>query len=119
MAFIKDRINSIKNAFRGVFVFFKTFGGVHAKIHALATILVIGLGVYLNITSLHWIALIIAICLVLVTEIINSSVEQLVDLVQPEWDEKAGIIKDMAAGAVIVASIVAVIIGFLVFKDYV
>jgi len=115
MSFLKNRIYSFKNAFRGVFVFFTKYGGAHAKIHLLATAIVILLGIYFKIESVQWMALTFAIGLVLVAEIINSSIEQLVDLLHPEWNEKAGAIKDMAAGAVLIAAFVAVVIGFFVF----
>jgi len=115
MSFLKKRIFSFKNAFRGVFVFFTKYGGAHAKIHLLATILVIALGFVLNIEPIQWVALSFAIGLVLVAEIINSAIEQLVDLLHPDRNEKAGAIKDMAAGAVLISAFVAVIIGLWVF----
>ena len=118
MSFLKNRIHSFKNAFRGVFVFFKTYGGAHAKIHLLATLIVLFAGFYFEVSNLEWALLFLAIGLVLVSEIINSAIEQLVDLVHPEWNDKAGLIKDMAAGAVLMSAITAVIIGFAVFWKY-
>ena len=115
MSFLKNRIFSFKNAFRGVFVFFTKYGGAHAKIHLLASVLVIGAGFYFEITDTQWMVLALAIGLVLVTEIINSAIEQLVDLVHPEWSEKAGAVKDMAAGAVLIAAFVALVIGVWIF----
>jgi diacylglycerol kinase len=52
-------------------------------------------------------------------EIFNSAFERLVDMVSPDFNPKAGIIKDMAAGAVLVSAIVAVIVGVLIFWKYV
>jgi len=115
MGFLKNRIYSFKNAFRGVFVFFTNYGGTHAKIHLAATIIVVGMGIYFDINSTQWVALSLAIGLVFIAEMINSAIEQLVDLVHPGWNEKAGAIKDMAAGAVLIASFVALAIGILVF----
>ena len=59
--------------------------------------------------------IVLAIGLVLVTEMLNSAIEKLVDLVSPERNINAGIIKDMAAGAVLAAAIVASVIGAIVF----
>jgi diacylglycerol kinase (ATP) len=59
--------------------------------------------------------ILLAIALVLVSEIFNTAIERLVDIVSPEHHPKAGIIKDIAAGAVLVASIVAVLIGVFIF----
>lgn len=73
------------------------------------------MGFYLEVTITDWLWLIAAIGFVLVTEIINSAIENLVDLVSPEKQKKAGLIKDMAAAAVLIASITAAIIGVLIF----
>jgi diacylglycerol kinase (ATP) len=56
-----------------------------------------------------------AIALVLGTEGMNTAVEKLSDFVQPEFDEKIGLIKDISAGAVMLVSIVASIIGFIIY----
>lgn len=117
MSFLKNRIHSFKNAFRGVFVFFTTYGGAHAKIHALASVIVLSMGFYFDINPTEWMAVSFAIGLVLIAEIINSAIEQMVDLLHPDWDEKAGAIKDMAAGGVLIAACVALVIGWLIFGN--
>ena len=119
MKFLNHRIYSFKNAFRGVFVFFTNYGGAHALIHGVAAIVAISLGFYFSIQVMEWIAIGAVITLVLVAEIINSAIEQLTDLVHPEWHEKAGIVKDMAAGAVLLAAIFALITGLIIFYPYV
>ena len=85
------------------------------RIHLFAALVVIALGFYLEVTITDWLWLIAAIGFVLVTEIINSAIENLVDLVSPEKQKTAGLIKDMAAAAVLIASITAAIIGVLTF----
>ena len=55
---------------------------------------------------------------VLVLELLNSSIERLVDLAKPRLHEEAGTIKDLMAGAVLLASMVAVIVGILIFWPY-
>lgn len=117
MNWIKNRITSFKNAFRGVFVFILKYGGAHIYIHLLAAALAISAGIYLNITNADWAALTIVIVLVISAEMFNSSIELIVDMVQPEWDEKAGIIKDIAAGAVLICSLGALVTGYFIFID--
>lgn len=118
MSFFQERINSFKNAFRGVFVFIREYGGAHVIFHIVATLFILTLGFYYQVTSYDWALLVIAISLVWITEIINSSIEQIIDLVHPEHGKMAGIIKDMAAGAVLIAAITAVILGAIVFYPY-
>ncbi|MFT7380649.1 MAG: diacylglycerol kinase [Roseivirga sp.] len=85
------------------------------RIHLFAALVVIALGFYLQITTTDWLWLIAAIGFVMVTEILNSAIENLVDLISPQKQKKAGLIKDMAAAAVLIASITAAIIGVLIF----
>ena len=69
----------------------------------------------MRINSVEWIFIIAAIGIVFTTEIINTTIEELVDLVSPERQKKAGVIKDLAAGAVMIAAIMALIIGCVIF----
>lgn len=75
-------------------------------------------GVYFDITVVEWCIVLIATGLVIGLEIINTAIENLVDLVTTEWKPLAGRIKDMAAGAVLTASVVSLIVGIIVFKKY-
>ena len=72
-------------------------------------------GFYVDLTSGEWVMILLAICLVLTTEMLNSAVEKLVDLCSPEYNQLAGLIKDICAGAVLISSIIAILVGFLVF----
>jgi len=78
-------------------------------------VLAIALGIVLKLSSVEWAILTITIGLVLISEFINTSLEQIVDLVSPEKQEKAKIAKDVAAAGVLVSAIVAVLIGALLF----
>jgi len=89
------------------------------RVHGVIAVLVVALGFYYRITSEEWIAILLCIGLVLVLEILNTAIETLVDLVQPEHDPLAGKVKDIAAGAVLVGTIVAAAIGVVVFWKYV
>lgn len=85
------------------------------RIHLLLTLLSWLAGWYFNITGTEWLAIVLASGLVLVTEMINTSIELLVDLVSPDYHVKAGRIKDIAAAAVMLAAGIAVIVGALIF----
>lgn len=87
----------------------------NARVHLFATIVVIALGFWLSISLFDWIALAIVIGLVFISELLNTALEELCNLVEPNHNPKIAIIKDFAAAAVLIASILAVIIGVLVF----
>ena len=91
----------------------------NAKIHLLATITVLIAGFYLRISLRDWCLLVFAVAMVWIAETFNTAIEKLVDLVSPDYNEKAGAVKDIAAGAVLLASIMAAIIGGIVFYQYV
>lgn len=110
---IKKQLLSFKYAFNGIWQFVRNER--HAKIHIPAAIIVIILGLVLSVSSIEWCLLIFAIALVLSMEIINSSIEKLTDKVNPDFDKTAGIIKDLAAGAVLVSALAALFIGLIIF----
>jgi diacylglycerol kinase len=84
---------------------------IQLAIGALAAIL----GAILKLSSAEWLDLVIIITVVLILELVNTSIEALVDLVSPEIREKAKLAKDVAAATVLIASIGSVVIGVLLF----
>ena len=107
------RIESFRVAFKGLYVFFAE--EVHAKVHLVATIFAVFSGIYLKISTLEWVAILLCIALVVAIEAINSAIENVLDLLHPEHHPLAGRAKDVASGAVLWASVVAAIVGVLVF----
>ncbi len=103
-------------AFRGMLISYKT--EVSIRIQTVCALAGIGLGFYLQISRTDWLAIVFAIALVLITETMNTAVEKLVDLVSPGYNQLAGKVKDIAAGAVFMAAIISVIIALLVFVPY-
>lgn len=85
------------------------------KIHLTAIIAVLLTGWYVQLNPAEWLWIILAIGLVLVAELLNTAIELLVDLVSPGFNAKAGKVKDVAAGAVLVAAIISVCIGGIIF----
>lgn len=88
------------------------------KIHLSAAIFVIALAFYLHFSRNDWLVLFLIITIVISLELVNSAVEAVVDLASPEIHPLAKKAKDVAAGAVFVAAIVSVMIGFLLFFPY-
>ena len=86
-----------------------------ARIHLVATAGVIGAGFFFRIDSGEWIAVVLAIGMVIAAECFNSAIETLADAVHPERHPLVGRAKDIAAGGVLMAAIAAVVIGFIVF----
>ena len=101
------------NAFRGMYVVFKTTR--HIYIHILAALLAIVLGFYYHISSVEWIAIVFAIGFVFVSEIFNTAIEIDIDLTSPEYHPFAKDTKDVAAAAVLLSAFVAVIVGLIIF----
>lgn len=87
----------------------------HARFHFLATALVAMAGWWFGLARWEWVGVALAAGGVWTAEALNTALEWLVDLVHPEWAEPAGRIKDVAAAAVLLASLAAAAVGMLVF----
>lgn len=113
-------MNRLIQSFRAAFSGIRTAvsGQRNLKIHVASALVVCAAGVYVDLSLTEWALVAFAIGLVITAELINSSIEALVDLVEPRVNPKAGRIKDIAAGAVLVAAFTAIIIGVLVFTPY-
>jgi diacylglycerol kinase (ATP) len=110
---IQARLKSFVYAFEGVMYFIKH--EAQALIHLIAIVAVIGAGYWFNISLTEWIAVIFAIGIAVSAEMLNTAIEKLTDMVSPQINEQAKIVKDLAAGAVLIASLTAFIIGLIVF----
>ena len=109
----RKRFQSFVYAYRGISYLLRTQH--NAWIHLAFAIIAILLGVYFSITQFEWIAILICIGIVFATETINTSIELLCDTRFTEYDKRAEIIKDTAAGAVLIVSIMAAIVGGIIF----
>lgn len=110
---IIKRARSFEHAGRGIATFIKTTH--NAWIHLFVALIVVYLGFYFYISLTEWLFVILAIGMVLITECINTAFEFDIDLTSPEYHPYAKHTKDVAAGAVLIASIVASIIGLIIF----
>ena len=112
----RRRVASFGHAGRGVWSALRS--EVHLRFHALATVVVVGLGFYCHITRLEWALVAISVADVWSAELMNTAIEALTDLASPAWHPLAGKAKDVAAGAVLLAALGALVVGALVFAPY-
>ncbi|HEV7886821.1 MAG TPA: diacylglycerol kinase family protein [Acidimicrobiales bacterium] len=107
------RLLSFKHAFRGVGYMARHEPNMRFHLLAATGVLVAAAAFRLPLTQ--WAALIFAITLVLLGETLNTAIEAVLDLVQPDHHELVGVVKDLAAGAVLVASAGSAVIAAIVF----
>lgn len=107
------RARSFVYAWQGIFRFFSTEH--NAWIHLAASIVVALLAFIMKVSRAEAIVLVFAIALVWIAEMINTAIEKAMDLVSPQYDPRVKLIKDVAAGAVLIAAIAAVIAGAIIF----
>ncbi len=110
---IKKRVKSFRYAINGLLSCI--MHEHNARIHIVAMLMAITLGFVFHISLLEWLAISIVIGMVLITELLNTAIERLVDFVEPQWNDKVGLIKDYCAAAVLIASLIAIVVGILVF----
>ncbi|MCB0703812.1 MAG: diacylglycerol kinase family protein [Saprospiraceae bacterium] len=110
---LKSRIRSFKFAGIGIRELFTS--QPNARIHLFVALVVTVSGFLLKISILEWCIVIVTIFGVLAAEAFNSAIENLTDLVSPDFHPLAGKTKDLAAAAVLFMAIGAVLVGFLIF----
>lgn len=112
-SFFEDRVHSVKIAFRGAWILIRTERSI--KIQVFIALVFTAAGFYFEISLTEWMIQTLAIGLVLGVEGLNTAVEKLADYVQPEYDRKIGLLKDISAGAVMMVSVAASIVGLLIY----
>ena len=110
--FFRSRIASFKYAFNGWWYVIRTQR--NAWIHALASVAVIGISIWLKLERLEWALIIVAIAFVWTAEFFNTALEVIVDLATHDMHPLAKVGKDVGAAAVLIASITAAVIGIIV-----
>lgn len=104
---------SFKFATNGLKEVFKS--ELNFKVHLFSAVAVVVAGWHFEVSRSEWLAVILCIGLVLAAELINTAIEVLVDLVAPEFNRKAGLVKDIAASAVLVAALMSLAVGLIIF----
>jgi diacylglycerol kinase (ATP) len=112
-SFFTGRLKSIGFAFRGAIKLITTEHSVMVQ-SSLAVIMIIA-GFVFHISREEWMMQILAFGLVLGIESMNTAVEKIADFIHPEFHDRIGFIKDIAAGAVMFAALAAVTVGLLIY----
>jgi diacylglycerol kinase (ATP) len=110
---MKKFIRGFGFAFKGLAYAAKT--QLNFRVHLVAALLAIILGFVLKISANEWLWIIFSCAIVLVVELLNTSIEALTDMVSPAYNKLAGHVKDVAAGAVLVAAVFALVTGIIIF----
>ncbi len=112
-SFFKNRIRSIGYALKGMFLLVWTEASI--QIQFVIALVMTAAGFYFEVSPTEWILQLFAIGLVMGIESLNTAIEKICDYIQPEHDPKIGLIKDISAGAVMIVSIIASIIGLIIY----
>jgi diacylglycerol kinase (ATP) len=112
-AFISGRVKSMKHALIGAVKLITTEHSIMVQF-SLGIIMTIA-GFYFNITPTEWLFQTLAIGFVLSVEGLNTAIEKIADFVHPDYHQKIGFIKDIAAGAVFFAAMTAILIGLIIY----
>lgn len=108
-------INSFKCAFKGIF--FVILHERNMRIHIVAVLYVAFFSAFYDFTKAEIILLVITCAIVMILEVLNTSIEVIVDKVSPKYSPLARVAKDAAAGAVLLSAVMAVIVGIVLFFD--
>ena len=106
-------LDSFNFAFEGIIHVLRTQRNM--RIHFAVAVIVLVLALIVNVTKLELIALLLSITFVLIAEMLNTGIEAAIDIATTSFDPMAKIAKDIAAGAVLIATANALVVGYLVF----
>ena len=112
-SFFTGRLKSIGYAVKGCYKLITTEHSIMVQF-TLSIILIIA-GFYFNISREEWMIQILAFGLVLAVESLNTAIEKVADFIHPEFSNRIGLIKDIAAGGVFFAAIAAISVGLLIY----
>ncbi len=108
---------SFYDAFHGLIYTFRY--ELSFRLQTLMAVIALFLAFYFPLKMYEKVVIILLVALVLILELINSTLERIIDLFRPRIDHVAKVIKDIMAGAVLVSAIVSVVIGWLIFWPHI
>ena len=111
--YLGKRLLGFKYAFKGALMLLKNEASI--QVQSVIAVIMIVAGFYFEISTTEWIFQTLAIGLVLSIEGLNTAAEEIADFIHPDFHNKIGYIKDVAAGGVLIAAIIATVIGILIF----
>lgn len=114
---MKNRLRKVLKgfgfAFSGISNSFKT--EINFRIHVGATFIALLMGVVFRLSIIEWLWIVLAICLVLAAELMNTAIESLANIISPDFHPLIKKAKDAAAGAVLIIALFAFIIAVIIF----
>ncbi len=113
---VRKRVNSFSHAFRGLGIFFRTTHNSWIELSVFT--IAIALGFYFDITRIEWMMIVVAGGFVLMSEAFNTAIEIDLNLTSPDFHQFAKDAKDVAAGAVLLSSVTALVLGITIFWPY-
>lgn len=114
--YLSNRLKSFGYALRGIRILITT--QAHARLHLLATLIVVGAGFHFRLRRWEWVAVLLCIGMVWLAESLNTALEFLADEVSLEHRDRIGKTKDVAAGGVLIAAIAAITVAAMVFWNH-
>lgn len=106
------RYKSVLFAVAGIRTFFSK--EVHGRLHLILALIAISLSLLCGLNALEWLFILLSLTLVIVTEMFNTCIERIMDYLNKSYDPRIKVIKDVAAGAVLVAAIFAIIVSAVI-----
>lgn len=89
----------------------------HMRFHLVACFYVFLFGNLFRLNSFQWCLIAVTVSLVIVSEMINTAVENLCDLYTKSYNEKIKVIKDISSGGVLISALISLIVGFFIFGN--
>ncbi len=112
-SFLGKRLKGCGYALKGAWMLLRNEASI--QVQAVIAIIMTFAGFYFELSTSEWIFQILSIGLVMSIEGLNTAIEEIADFVHPDFHNKIGFIKDVAAGAVFIAAITAIIIGCIIY----
>jgi len=110
---IKGVFRSFRNAFRGVRVLL--WNEYNLYIQITIGVVAIAFGIYYKISIIEWMVQTVAVGLVIFSELVNTAIEKIMDMVNPEYDQRVRDIKDLASGSVLFMVGISVAVGLFIY----
>ena len=114
--YLQARVKSFGYAFNGLKVLLLT--QPHARLHAIATVVVLIAGKILQLGQWEWVAILLCIGMVWMAEALNTALEFLADEVSLEKRDRIGNAKDVAAGGVLITAMISITVAVIVFRNH-
>jgi len=106
------RYKSILFAVTGIRSFFSK--EVHGRLHLILALIAIILSLFCGLNALEWLFILLSLTLVFISEMFNTCIERIMDYMNKDYDPRIKIIKDIAAGAVLIAAVFAIIVAVVI-----